>query len=68
MENDSLYQLVVKEFIDYGYQRAQDKINELYNQDKISLIQKGKMMNNLSKFQMMTSKEKKFLKKLEKNS
>jgi hypothetical protein len=68
MENESLYQLVVKEYMDYGYQRAQNKVNELYDQDKISLVQKGKMMDNLSKFQMMTSKEKKFFKKIEINS
>ena len=68
MENESLYQLVVKEYMDYGYYRAKEKINELYSQDKISLIQKGKMMDNLTSFQMMTSKEKKFFKKLEKKS
>ena len=68
MENESLYQLVVKEYMDYGYYKAQEKINELYSQDKISLIQKGKMMDNLTKLQMMTSKEKRFFKKLEKNS
>ena len=45
-----------------------EKINKLYSQDKISLIQKGKMMDNLTSFQMMTSKEKKFFKKLEKKS
>ena len=54
--------------MDYGYYRAQEKVNELYSQDEISLIQKGKMMNNLSKIQMMTGKEKKSFKKLEKNS
>ena len=68
MKNESLYQLVVKEYMDYGYYRAQEKVNELYSQDKISLVQKGKMMNNLSKIQMMTGKEKKSFKKLEKNS
>ena len=62
MENESLYQLVVKEYMDYGYQRAQNKVNELYDQDKISLVQKGKMMDNLTKLQMMTSKQKKFFK------
>ena len=47
---------------------ASEKVNELYSLDKISLVQKGKMMDNLSKLQMMTSKEKKFFKKLENNS
>ena len=41
---------------------GQDKINELYSQDKISLTQKSKMMNNLSSFQMLTKKEKRFFK------
>jgi len=62
MKNESLYQLVVKEYMDYGYYRAQEKINELYSQDKISLVQKGKMMDNLTAFQMMSSKEKKIFK------
>ena len=66
MKNESLYQLVVKEYMDYGYYRAQEKVNELYNQDKISLVQKGKMMDNLTKLQMMTSKQKKFFKNTEK--
>ena len=68
MENKSLYQLVVKEYMDYGYYRAQEKVNELYSQDKISLTQKAKMINNLSGFQMLNSKEKKFLKKLQNNA
>ena len=68
MENRTLYQTIVKEFIECGYQRAVDKVNELYSQDKISLVQKGKMIDNLSKLQMMSSKEKKFFKKLENNS
>jgi ribosomal protein L37AE/L43A len=68
MKTETLYQTIVKEFIEWGYQRAVDKVNELYSQDKISLIQKGKMIDNLSKLQMMTSKEKKFFKKLENNS
>ena len=68
MKNKSLYQLVVKEYMGYGYYRAQEKVNELYSQDKISLIQKGKMMDNLTKLQMMTSKEKRFFKKLENNT
>ena len=68
MKTQTLYQTIVKEFIERGYQRAVDKVNELYSQDKISLVQKGKMIDNLSKLQMMTSKEKKFFKKLENNS
>jgi len=68
MKTQTLYQTIVKEFIESGYHRATEKVNELYSQDKISLIQKGKMIDNLSKLQMMSSKEKKFFKKLENNS
>ena len=68
MKTQTLYQTIVKEFIESGYHRATEKVNELYSQDKISLIQKGKMIDNLSKLQMMTSKEKKFFKRLENNS
>ena len=67
MNNTTLYQLVVKEFIEYGYYQAVDKVNDLYSKDKISLPQKGKMVSNLSSLQMMTSKEKKFFIKLERN-
>ena len=44
-------------------------VNEgwLYSKDKISLPQKGKMVSNLADLQMMTSKEKKFFKKLNKD-
>ena len=68
MENETLYQTIVKEYIQWGYQQAVDEVNKLYSQDKISLVQKGKMIDNLSKLQMMSSKEKKFLKKIENNS
>ncbi len=67
MNNTTLYQLVVKEFIEYGYHQAVDKVNDLYSKDKISLPQKAKMVSNLSSLQMMTSKEKKFFIKLERN-
>ena len=68
MNNETLYQKVVKEYIELGYHRAVEKVNKLYSEDKISLVQKGKMMDNLSKLQMMTSKEKKFFKKINKKS
>ena len=68
MKTETLYQTIVKEFIEWGYHRATEKVNKLYSKDKISLVQKGKMMDNLSKLQMMSTKEKKFFKKLENNS
>ena len=67
MKTKTVYQKVVKTFIEYGYHRAVDEVNELYSKDKISLPQKGKMVSNLADLQMMTSKEKKFFKKLNKD-
>ena len=67
MNNTTLHQLVGNEFIENGYHRAVNKVNELYSKDRISLPQKGKMVSNLSGLQMMTSKEKKFFIKLERN-
>ena len=67
MNNTTLHRLVVNEFIENGYHRAVNKVNELYSKDRISLPQKGKMVSNLSGLQMMTSKEKKFFIKLERN-
>jgi len=64
MKTKTLYQTIVKEFIEHGYYQAVDKVNELYSNDKISLPQKGKMITNLSSLQMMTSKEKKIFKKM----
>ena len=68
MKTKTLYQKIVKTFIEQGYHRAVDEVNELYSKDKISLPQKGKMVSNLSDLQMMTSKEKKFFKKLQNNT
>ena len=68
MKTETLYQTIVKEFIEWGHQRAVDEVNKLYSNDKISLVQKGKMMDNLSKLQMMNSKEKKVFRKLEDES
>ena len=62
MKTQTLYQTIVKEFIEWGYQRAVDKVNELYSQDKISLIQKSKMINNLAELGMLNRKEKKLFK------
>ena len=59
---------MVKEFIEHGYHRAVDMVNDLYSEDKISLPQKGRMVTNLSSLQMMTSKEKKFFIKLERDN
>ena len=65
METKSIYHIIVEEFMKFGYYRAQEKLNKLYDVDKISLVQKGKIMDNLSELKMMSSKELKFFKKLE---
>ena len=68
MDTDSMYHIIVEEFMKFGYYRAQEKLNKLYTEDKISLVQKGKIMDNLSKLRMMTTKELKLFKKLEKKT
>ena len=68
MKTQSLYHEIVKEFIDNGYHKAVEKVNELYSNDKISLIQKGKMMDNLSQLGMLNRSEKKIFIKAKKNT
>ncbi len=63
METKTLYQQIVKTFIEQGYQQSVDKVNELYSQDKISLVQKSKMISNLAELGMMNRKDKKKFKK-----
>jgi len=62
MESKTLYHQIVKEFIEEGYHQAVNKVNELYSQDKISLIQKSKMIDNLAELGMLNRKDKKKLK------
>ena len=47
-----------------GYSKAVDKINELYSEEKISLIMKSKLNNEIVKWQMMTTKQRKLIRKL----
>ena len=63
MESKILYHEIVKVFINEGYHQAVDKVNKLYSQDKISLIQKAKMIDNLAELGMLNRKEKKLFKK-----
>jgi len=63
MENKLLYQMAIKTFNKHGYQKAVDEVNELYSKDKITLIQKSELVSNLSSFQMLTKKQRKFLEK-----
>ena len=63
MENKKLNELVLKNFIELGYDQSVKKVNELYSQDKISLIQKTNAVSKLTKFGMLNRKDKKLLKK-----
>jgi len=63
MENNKLQELILKYFIELGYDQSVQKVNELYSQDKISLIQKTKAVSKLTKFGMLNRKEKKLLTK-----
>ena len=47
-----------------GYYKAVDKINELYSDEKISLMMKSNINNQLVEWQMMTSKQRKWQRKL----
>ena len=47
-----------------GYYKAVDKINELYSDEKISLMMKSNINNELVEWQMMTSKQRKWQRKL----
>jgi len=63
LTSDALKQ-VMETYEVNGYYMATDKVNELYSEDKISLIQKSKLTNELTTWQMMTSKQRKWQKKL----
>ncbi len=63
MENKLLYKKVIKIFNKHGYHKAVDEVNELYNKNEITLIQKSDLVSNLSSFQMLTKKQRKFLEK-----
>ena len=63
MENNKLQELILKNFIELGYDQSVQKVNELYSQDKISLIQKTKAVSKLTNFGMLNRKDKKLLTK-----
>ena len=59
---------VIDEFDSYGYDSACQLTQSLYSEDKISLVSKSKIINELTSLQMMTSKQRKFMKKLQKST
>ena len=58
------FQKVIDEFDNGGYSSACELTQSLYSEDRISLIQKSKIMNELASLQMMTSKQRKLLRRL----
>ena len=59
---------VMSQFDSYGYDSACELTQSLYTQDKINLQHKSNIMDQLVNVQMMTSKERKFFKKLQKSA
>ena len=59
---------VIDEFDSYGYESACQLTQSLYSEDKISLVSKSKIINELSSLQMMTTKQRKFMKKIQYNT
>ena len=57
-------ELVMREFDSRGYQAACDYTQSLYSDDKISLLNKSTLMNELASQQMMTTKQRKWMRRL----
>ena len=57
--------LVMKEYDKSGYYAACNYTQSLYTDDKITLMNKSKIVNELTEWQMMTTKQRKWQKKLE---
>ena len=59
------YKMVVWTCIDYylnnGYYPALDFVKELYKDDKITMMTKTKIVNDITSLQMMTTKERKWV-------
>ena len=58
---------VINEFDSRGYESACQLTQSLYSEDKISLVSKSKIINELSSLKMMTTKQRKFMKKIQNN-
>ena len=55
---------VMNQYNSIGYDSACELTQSLYSEDKISLIHKSKIMNELAGLQMLTTKQRKWMKKL----
>tara|TARA_B100000941_G_scaffold279550_1_gene245136 strand:+ start:981 stop:1436 length:456 start_codon:yes stop_codon:yes gene_type:complete len=56
--------LAFDKFDSRGYDAACELTQSFYTDDKISLISKSKIINELTSFQMMSTKQRKFIKRL----
>ena len=58
------FQKVIDEFDNGGYSSACELTQSLYSKDRISLIHKSKIMNELASLQMMSTKQRKLLRRI----
>ena len=68
MNFDDAYVKVINEYESRGYDAARDYTQNLYSNDKISLMNKSKIINELTELQFMSVDQRKFLKKLVKKA
>ena len=54
----------MRQFNSRGYDAACALTQSLYSEDKISLMHKSQIMNELAGLQMLTSKQRKWMKKM----
>ncbi len=68
MDFHDAYVKVINEYESKGYDAAKNYAQSLYTADKISLISKSKIINELTELQFMSVPQRKFLKKLAKKA
>ena len=68
MNTKEAFRLAYNEYDKFGYQSALDLLQKLYAEDKISLVVKSKLVNELVGLRMMTTKERKFFIKMQNNA
>ena len=68
MNFDDAYIKVINEYESKGYDAAKDYAKTLYTNDMISLMNKSKIINELTELQFMSVSQRKFLKKLVKKA
>ena len=68
MNTKEAFKLAYNEYDKFGYQSALDLLQKLYTEDKISLVVKSKLVNELGGLRMMTTKERKFFIKMQNNA